>query len=192
MFRRKISVAVVAAGSLLVVLCFALSTRGQKTPAAQAPVKDVPDNPAEHKPPAQPIPYSHKTHIAFGLECKYCHTGPDPGRMMTFPSADTCMSCHMTVATNKPAIQKLTSYASSGQAVPWVRVYVVTPGVTWTHRKHLDAGVKCETCHGEVSEMDAMSEVTSVTAMGACINCHKAHSAPTICQTCHVWPGGSQ
>lgn len=76
--------------------------------------------------------------------------------------------------------------------MPWVRVYVVTPGVTWTHRKHLDAGVKCETCHGEVSEMDAMSEVTSVTAMGACINCHKAHNSPTVCQTCHVWPGGSQ
>jgi len=30
-------------------------------------------------PPEQPIPYSHKQHIALGLTCKDCHTNPDPG-----------------------------------------------------------------------------------------------------------------
>ena len=98
------------------------------------------------------------------------------------------MSCHSTVATKKPSIQKLASFAKSGQPIPWVRVYTVTAGVNWTHRKHLDAGVKCETCHGAVADMAAMSLATSVTSMGTCINCHKLHNAPTVCQTCHAWP----
>ena len=162
--------------------------------AAQPPVRTqavqqgVPGNLAEHLPPVQPIPYSHKTHLALGLECKTCHTNPEPGKLMTFPATSTCMSCHAAVAKNKPAIQKLATFAKSQEPVPWVRVYTVLPGVNWTHRKHLDAGIKCETCHGQVAQMDAMSEATSVTTMAVCISCHKPNNAPTVCQTCHSWP----
>lgn len=157
--------------------------------AGTADVKiQVPDNPAEHTPPTQPIPYSHQTHLALGMECATCHTNPEPGSMMTFPATSKCMSCHDVVAAKKPSIQKLAGFAKSGQPIPWVRVYAVTTGVNWTHRKHLDAGVKCETCHGQVAEMSAMSQTTSVTSMGVCINCHKLHNAPTVCVTCHAWP----
>ena len=150
--------------------------------------KVVPDNPAEHAAPVQPIPYSHQTHLALGLECSMCHANPEPGSLMTFPPTSVCMGCHATVATNKPSIQKLASFAKSGQPIPWVRVYAVTKGVNWTHRKHVDAGVKCETCHGQVADMAAMSQTTSVTSMGVCISCHKLNNTPTVCQTCHSWP----
>jgi len=150
--------------------------------------KEVPNNPAEHKPPAQPLPYSHQTHLALGLECKGCHENPEPGNLMTFPATSTCMSCHEVVAAEKTSIQKLASYAKSGQAIPWVRVYSVTSGVNWTHRKHLEAGVKCETCHGQVDEMGSMSLATSVTSMAVCIRCHTLRGASTACETCHSWP----
>jgi hypothetical protein len=153
--------------------------------AQQAAKQMVPDNPSEHKPPVQPISYSHKKHLAFGLECKKCHTNPEPGKLMTFPATSTCMECHVSIAKDKPAIQKLTEYAKTKQAVPWVRVYTVLPGVAWSHRAHLDAGVKCETCHGQVREMEAMSEVTSVTTMYSCLNCHELNHAKTACDTCH-------
>jgi hypothetical protein len=71
---------------------------------------------------------------------------------------------------------------------PCVRVYKGLSGVTWTHRKHLDAGMKCQMCHGEVAQMDRMSEVMSVTTMGVCLNCHKEYGAPAVCQTSHPWP----
>ena len=45
----------------------------------------VPDNPSEHPAPVQPIPYSHKKHLALGLDCKTCHRNPEPGKLMTFP-----------------------------------------------------------------------------------------------------------
>src|SRR2546427_7001080 len=35
----------------------------------------------------QPIPYSHKQHIALGLKCGNCHEMPDPGELMGIPAA---------------------------------------------------------------------------------------------------------
>ena len=153
--------------------------RGQKA------VKMVPDNPSPHPAPEQPIPYSHKQHLAFSLPCKRCHTNPEPGNLMTYPETSVCMQCHTTIAKDKPAIQKLASYADSKEKIPWVRVYKVLPGIAWSHRPHLAAGVKCETCHGEVSEMATMSEVTSVTTMYSCLNCHEMNHAKASCDTCH-------
>ena len=178
-------VPVVMAATLVAFLFLAAALTAQPTASPQAAKQMVPDNPSEHTPPVQPVPYSHKKHLSLGLNCKDCHTNPEPGKLMTFPDTDKCMLCHATVAKDKPAIQKLAAYAKSKQAVPWVRVYTVLPGVGWNHRAHLEAGVKCETCHGQVREMEAMSEVTSVTTMYSCLHCHEMNQAKTACDTCH-------
>jgi hypothetical protein len=184
----KVSIATLASAFFL-SMTFPLWTATAAQSAMPANVQqDVPDNLVSHAAPEQPLPYSHKAHLALGLQCAGCHTNPEPGKLMTYPATATCMSCHHAIAKNKPTIKKLAAYASSGQPVPWVRVYQVLPGVNWTHRKHLGAGIKCETCHGQVPEMATMSEATSVTTMGVCLHCHTLHSAPTVCATCHVWP----
>jgi Cytochrome c7 and related cytochrome c len=186
MLKKWIRIVFVAAGTAIAALVlFAAAIAAQEAATLPAAKAMVPDNPSEHPAPAQPIPYSHKKHLAFGLECKKCHTNPEPAKLMTFPATSTCMECHVTIAKDKPAIQKLAEYAKSKQAVPWVRVYTVLPGVAWNHRVHLEAGVKCETCHGQVREMEAMSEVTSVTTMYSCLNCHELNKAKTACDTCH-------
>lgn len=168
--------------SLLFLACCARAQ--QQNPAKQ----EVPDNLSEHAAPTQPVPYSHKAHVALGLQCRQCHTNPDPGAQMTFPASATCMMCHNTIAKDRPAIRKLTELAKSSEPISWVRVYKITPGVTWTHRKHLQAGMQCVMCHGNVAQLDAMAQTTSVLAMASCINCHQAHNANTACSTCHAWP----
>jgi len=154
------------------------------TPATSA----VQANLAPHPAPEQPLPYSHRTHVGMGLPCQLCHTNPTPGKEMTFPATSTCMKCHATIATDRPAIEKLAEYAHSKQSIPWVRVYKVLPGITWTHRKHLEAGVQCETCHGAVRDLDAMSETTAVTGMASCVSCHQARRVSEACAVCHAWP----
>ena len=177
--------AVLVLQGLAMFLCVAGMAYAQK-PVKPRPARlMVPDNPAEHLAPEQPLPYSHKQHLALGLQCKECHTNPEPGNLMTFPSTERCMQCHTTIAKDKPAIMKLTQYAQSKEQIPWVRVYKVLPGVNWSHRPHLQANVKCETCHGNVSEMAMMSEVTSVTTMYACLHCHELNHASAACDTCH-------
>ena len=158
----------------------------QKTAPVRAIAKPmVPDNPSPHPALEQPLPYSHKQHLALGLECKECHTNPEPGKLMTIPGAEKCMQCHVTIAKEKPAIQKLAEFANAKQEIPWVRVYQVLPGVEWSHRAHLSAGVKCETCHGQVRQMEQVSEVTSVVTMYACLHCHELNHAKIACETCH-------
>ena len=189
MKARKGSVTMRAAAQALVVLLSLVCALAAQQPAPSAAAKQlVPNSYGDHPAPAQPIPYSHKTHVAKGLQCQFCHANPDPGEQMTFPATSKCMSCHATVSKNKPAIRQLAAFAKSAKPIPWLRVYQVTPGVTWTHRKHLEAGLKCENCHGQVGEMDAVAETTSVAAMAACIDCHAQNKAPTACRTCHLWP----
>jgi hypothetical protein len=182
--RKIISPAVLT--SMILALIFVVQSMPAQSQGTQP--KQVPSNPVVPAPPVQPIPFSHKTHLALDLPCLTCHANPDPGALMTFPNTSTCMNCHSTVATKKPAIVKLAQFAQSQQPIPWVRVYSLTPGVQWTHRKHLETGVKCETCHGPVAELEAMAMVMSVTAMATCINCHQMNNAKTSCNTCHLWP----
>jgi hypothetical protein len=179
----------------LAVLLFVGFTLHAQQPAgraaganAAAAKLEVPENISEHAAPAQPLPFSHKTHVTRGLQCRQCHTNPEPGNQMTFPAVATCMGCHNNVAKDKPAIMKLAEFAKSGQPIPWVRVYQVTPGVNWNHRKHLQAGLQCANCHGQVGQLDQMAQTTAVTSMASCISCHQAHNANTVCQTCHAWP----
>lgn len=157
----------------------------QRTQVAR---QEVPDNLAPHPAPMQPVPYSHKTHLAIGLQCQRCHTNPEPGNLMTFPASTTCMNCHAVIDKDKPAIMKLAALAKPNQPVPWVRIYQLTPGVTWSHRKHLQASMACGMCQGDVAQLDAMAQTTSVTSMASCIGCHASNKAQTTCIACHAWP----
>ena len=136
--------------------------------------------------PIQPIPYSHKKHLALGLRCQDCHPNPEPGDRMTLPATSKCMTCHSSIAKDKPAIQKLAALAKSGAPIPWVRIYSVPSWVYWNHLSHLEAQMTCEMCHGHVDELDVMEKITNVTTMEGCINCHKKNDAGTGCKYCHA------
>lgn len=135
-------------------------------------------------PPAQPIPYSHKKHLAMGLKCQNCHTNPDPGEMMGIPEPKVCMGCHQSVKTDSPHIQKLTSFAKEGKELPWVRVYQIPSYVFFSHKAHIDSGQKCETCHGPVPTREALWKETDIS-MGGCMDCHRKNKANTSCTFCH-------
>ena len=142
--------------------------------------------PAAAKPPVeQPIPFSHKQHISFDIKCSECHANPEPGDRMTFPATERCMECHRAIAKDKPSIQKLVEFTKAKQPVPWARIYVVSAWVFWNHRSHLEAGMKCEVCHGEVAKMEVVTRATNVTTMAGCVDCHKKNEASTGCQFCH-------
>lgn len=150
---------------------------------AQPPEQDNPT-------PVQPLPFSHKTHAANALKCPDCHANSDPGVKMLFPATAKCMTCHATLASDKPSIQKLADFAKSGQPIPWVRVYTVPVWISWSHRIHFKAGLACNPCHGDVSQMDVVAKVTNVTKMAGCTACHRVKSATLDCHACHdLGPG---
>ena len=186
MVRDSGSLVLIALGLAMLFFVGPLFALQAQSAKPQEFIQDVPDTPVPLPAPEQPLPYSHKVHLALGLECQLCHTNPDRGRLMTFPDTATCMKCHASFGKNRPSIQKLSAYDKSKTAIPWVRVYTVLPGVAWSHRKHLDAGMNCEMCHGDVSQMQVMANVKSVNTMVGCLDCHMSHNAKTTCTTCHA------
>jgi hypothetical protein len=135
--------------------------------------------------PAQPLPFSHKLHLSKSLECKDCHSMPEPGDHATFPATARCMACHVEIKKDSEAIQKLAEYHKKQEAVPWKRVYRVPEYVFFSHKVHVTkAKAACETCHGPVRDRDVMRKEKE-TSMAVCMDCHKASAASIACDYCH-------
>ncbi len=48
--------------------------------------------------PAQPIDFSHELHAGeLTIDCRYCHSGVDKGRVAGIPAGNVCMNCHKAV-----------------------------------------------------------------------------------------------
>ena len=132
----------------------------------------------------QPLPYSHKTHLALGLKCSSCHKNVDPGEAMGLPAESICMSCHRAVKTGSPHIQTLTAAAKEKKPIPWVRVYKIPTFVYFSHRVHMKAGATCESCHGQVRERDVITKEVAHNML-SCMACHAERKASNDCTTCH-------
>ena len=161
--------------------CLALVLAGAAG-LAQPPAQPPPAPPASA--PRQPIPYSHKQHLALGLQCKDCHTMPDPGESMGIPAAAMCMGCHRSIQKESAALKELASYAGQKKPIPWVRVYQIPSYVTFSHKDHLEAGTPCNTCHGEVAQRERLFRETDIS-MAGCMACHRARKASVDCALCH-------
>lgn len=154
--------------------------------------------------PEQPIKYSHKVHAGdMKIDCKYCHVGVEKSRIASVPSLNICMGCHTLARTDSPEIIKLKEYYDQGKPLPWKRIHKVPDFAYFNHSVHVNKGVECQSCHGDVQSMDTLQvdpfkstgQVNSFT-MGACLNCHRnAHeklpylkdikNGPDNCTTCH-------
>jgi len=136
--------------------------------------------------PVQPIAFTHKVHLAKGLQCTACHVGVDEGPDARIPSVNFCMTCHQVIAKNKPEIKKLAAYKARGEDIPWERVYNFEPSahVKFNHAPHIRAGVQCAACHGDMTTQTVAVKKVNLT-MGYCIECHKQKNASVDCVTCH-------
>jgi len=135
-------------------------------------------------PPEQPLPFSHKVHVGLGLKCNDCHTVGEDGFFMLYPREEKCMACHVAVKPESPHIQKLAEHAEAGKPIDWVQIYKVPAYVWFAHASHLEAGIECTKCHGQVAQRDKLFKEVS-TSMAACMECHAETGAPNDCDFCH-------
>jgi len=143
------------------------------------------------KGPTQPIAFPHDIHAGkLQMDCLYCHYGAEKSPVSNIPAIATCMGCHKVAATDRPEIQKLTKYWNEGKSPEWVEVYRLPDHVKFNHKRHVKAGVACQTCHGPVQEMRTVYKYSSLK-MGWCLKCHREnlnhpqHPAPMDCIVCH-------
>jgi hypothetical protein len=121
----------------------------------------------------QPIPFSHKHHVADdGIDCRYCHTTVETGAFAGMPATQTCMNCHSQVWAQSPVLEPVRQSFLSGQPIEWNRVTNLPGFVYFDHSIHVQKGVGCSTCHGPVDQMPLTYKAESFQ-MSFCLNCHQ-------------------
>ncbi len=149
----------------------------------------------------QPIPFSHYLHANKNkMDCEYCHTAARKTIHGGAPSVSTCMNCHRFVKTDSPHIQKVKAAYDAGEPIQWQKVHDLPDYVHFAHNRHVNAGVQCTECHGQVqlqgqpqmvTEMhetedghheekqvlavDAVMVRETTLQMGWCLDCHAQH-----------------
>ena len=139
--------------------------------------------------PAQTVDFSHRIHATAGVQCLFCHPNALRSPIAGIPSVQRCMGCHTVIATDSPTIQEVAGYWERGEPIPWAPVNAQPDFVFFSHQPHLSAGLNCETCHGNVSQMEAARRVVRMD-MGWCLNCHlkqpeEKAARLTDCLVCH-------
>ena len=148
--------------------------------------------------PVQPIHYSHKIHAGDNqIDCNFCHSSARKSQVAGIPSLNVCMSCHKNISevaeeTATPEYSKefydgeiaklyqavgwnpeQQEYTGKTEPVKWIRIHNLPDFVYFNHSQHVTvAGIACQTCHGQVQEMEEMSQFAPLT-MGWCISCHQ-------------------
>ena len=121
----------------------------------------------------QPVPYSHQLHVGgLKLQCQYCHNGVGESAYANVPATETCMSCHSQVGTSAPSLQPVRDSWITGIPIQWNQVHKLPDFVYFNHAIHVNKGVGCSTCHGNVAGMSVVYKVQPMF-MAWCINCHR-------------------
>jgi hypothetical protein len=123
--------------------------------------------------PVQPVPYSHKLHVGqLGLDCRYCHTGVEVSAVAMVPPTQTCMNCHTVIKPDSPKLTEIRESWEKGLPMRWIRIHKVPDYAYFDHGAHLRVGVGCESCHGNIAEMEEV-ELAKPLSMSWCLDCHR-------------------
>jgi Cytochrome c7 and related cytochrome c/Class III cytochrome C family len=122
----------------------------------------------------QPVPFSHEHHVrGLGIDCRYCHTSVEDSSFAGLPPTKTCMTCHSQIWSNTEMLRPVRQSWASNQPIQWSRVHNLPDFVYFNHSVHVNKGVGCSTCHGEVDRMPLMWQQASLQ-MAWCLDCHRA------------------
>jgi len=123
--------------------------------------------------PIQPVPFPHSVHVdQLGMDCRYCHSAVEKSWYSNVPASGTCMNCHQQVLKDDPRLQIIRDSAATGKPVPWVQVHKVPDYVYFNHSVHVNRGISCVHCHGEINKMDEVRHAKPLS-MTFCLECHR-------------------
>jgi hypothetical protein len=121
----------------------------------------------------QPVAFSHAHHVGqLGIDCRYCHTGVEDSHFAGIPPSKTCMNCHMQMWTSADLLEPVRKSYRENTPIVWNRVHNLPHYAYFNHSIHIAKGVGCQSCHGQIDEMN-LTRQTKTLLMEWCINCHR-------------------
>ncbi len=123
--------------------------------------------------PVQPVAFQHSIHVdQLGLDCRYCHNNVERSWYSNIPSSSTCMNCHSQVLKESPKLALVRESAATGKPIPWVQIHKTPDYVDFNHSVHVNRGVSCVECHGQINKMDEVYHAKPF-GMSFCLECHR-------------------
>lgn len=120
----------------------------------------------------QPIDFSHKIHAGdYKIPCLYCHSGAQKSRHAGIPSANVCLNCHSQIKVDSSEVQKIHKAIREQKPLVWFKHHDLPDHAYFSHSRHVNADIRCQTCHGEIETM--AKPVPIKITMGWCVNCHR-------------------
>jgi hypothetical protein len=121
----------------------------------------------------QPVPFSHQHHAwELGIDCRYCHVTVETAAIASFPTTETCMTCHGQIWVNSPLLEPVRQSYETGTPIRWQRVGDMPDFAHFDHSIHIDRGISCNNCHGAVQQMDVTYRARAFH-MRWCLECHR-------------------
>jgi hypothetical protein len=127
--------------------------------------------------PIQPVNFPHSVHAdQLGIDCRYCHYGVEKSWYSNIPGATTCMNCHNQVLAADPRLALVRESAATGKPIEWVQIHKTPDYVYFNHSVHVNRGISCVHCHGQVNKMDEVKHAQPFS-MSFCLDCHRNPAA---------------
>jgi hypothetical protein len=124
-------------------------------------------------PREQPVPFSHEHHAGdLGIDCRYCHSTVETSSFANIPATKVCMNCHSQMWAVAPDLEPVRQSYRTGKSIQWTRVHDLPDFVYFDHSIHVNKGVGCSTCHGQVDKMPLTWQAQSLR-MEWCLACHR-------------------
>lgn len=121
----------------------------------------------------QPVPFSHEHHVrGIGIDCRYCHSTVEQTAFAGLPPTHTCMTCHSQIWNESPTLEPVRESYRTGRPLRWTRVHDLPDFVYFDHSIHVNKGVGCVTCHGQVDRMPLTWQEKTLY-MEWCLECHR-------------------
>lgn len=121
----------------------------------------------------QPVPFSHEHHVGgIGIDCRYCHHTVEVSHAAGIPPVATCYNCHKQIWGDAPMLKPVRDGFRENKPIPWTKVHDLPDFAYFNHSSHVNKGVGCATCHGQVNEMPLMWKQNTLY-MAWCLNCHR-------------------
>ncbi len=128
--------------------------------------------------PTQPVPFSHKIHVGeVGLDCRICHSFVEVSAHANVPTNQTCYNCHGPdrgqIKKDSEKLAMVREAEKTGVTIQWTKVHKAPDYVYFNHSAHVNRGVSCQSCHGQVNEMEVVRHAEP-QSMSWCLDCHRA------------------
>jgi hypothetical protein len=94
------------------------------------------------------------------------------------PDVKTCIGCHEEgkLGQNASATDEKVAFIreayKADKPIAWRNIHVVPDYANFPHNIHVNAGVSCYSCHGQIAGMPVVAQAEPLS-MGWCLDCHR-------------------